>query len=71
MFSLILFSACFNAAISLVPLPQSIHPLDPLVPAEIAVAIATVRAAGATPEVSYHLSFFTSYRNLIFFSLTF
>ncbi|MCO5585975.1 hypothetical protein L7F22_039911 [Adiantum nelumboides] len=34
-----------------VPFPQSIHPLDPLVPAEIAVAVATVRAAGATPEV--------------------
>eukprot|EP00250_Pteridium_aquilinum_P014997 c22320_g1_i1 orf=409-2841(-) len=34
-----------------VPLPQSIHPLDPLIPAEIAVAVATVRAAGATPEV--------------------
>lgn len=34
-----------------VPLPQSFHPLDPLVPAEIAVAVSTVRAAGATPEV--------------------
>ncbi|KAH7430293.1 hypothetical protein KP509_09G092000 [Ceratopteris richardii] len=34
-----------------VPFPQSIHPLDPLTPAEIAVAVATVRAAGATPEV--------------------
>ena len=32
--------------------PQSCHPLDPLSPAEIVVAIATVRAAGATPEVS-------------------
>ncbi|MCO5566585.1 hypothetical protein L7F22_020262 [Adiantum nelumboides] len=30
---------------------HSSHPLDPLSPAEIAVAIATVRAAGATPEV--------------------
>jgi hypothetical protein len=30
---------------------QSSHPLDPLGPTEIAVAIATVRAAGATPEV--------------------
>jgi len=30
---------------------QSAHPLDPLGPTEIAVAIATVRAAGATPEV--------------------
>jgi hypothetical protein len=31
---------------------QSAHPLDPLSPTEIAVAIATVRAAGETPEVS-------------------
>jgi Cu2+-containing amine oxidase len=31
---------------------QSAHPLDPLTPTEIAVAIATVRAAGDTPEVS-------------------
>lgn len=30
---------------------QSAHPLDPLSPTEIAVAIATVRAAGATPKV--------------------
>ncbi|CAM6033317.1 unnamed protein product [Sphagnum compactum] len=30
---------------------QSAHPLDPLTPTEIAVAIATVRAAGDTPEV--------------------
>lgn len=30
---------------------QSSHPLDPLSAAEIAVAVATVRAAGATPEV--------------------
>lgn len=30
---------------------QSAHPLDPLSPTEIAVAIATVRAAGETPEV--------------------
>lgn len=28
------------------------HPLDPLSAAEISVAVATVRAAGATPEVS-------------------
>lgn len=36
---------------------QSAHPLDPLSPTEIAVAIATVRAAGETPEVSVkHLS---------------
>ncbi|CAI5484567.1 unnamed protein product [Closterium sp. Yama58-4] len=28
-----------------------VHPLDPLSPAEISVALATVRAAGATPEL--------------------
>lgn len=38
------------------PLPsmlraQTRHPLDPLIAAEISVAVATVRAAGATPEV--------------------
>lgn len=31
---------------------QTKHPLDPLSAAEISVAVATVRAAGATPEVS-------------------
>lgn len=31
--------------------PQSRHPLEPLSAAEISVAVATVRAAGATPEV--------------------
>ena len=36
--------------------PQSAHPLDPLSPTEIAVAIATVRAAGETPEVSTKLA---------------
>jgi hypothetical protein len=30
---------------------QTSHPLDPLSAAEIAVAVSTVRAAGATPEV--------------------
>lgn len=30
---------------------QTCHPLDPLTVAEISVAVATVRAAGATPEV--------------------
>lgn len=30
---------------------QSSHPLEPLSAAEISVAVATVRAAGATPEV--------------------
>lgn len=33
---------------------QSSHPLDPLSAAEIAVAVATVRAAGATPEVCHY-----------------
>lgn len=32
--------------------PQTSHPLDPLSAAEISVAVATVRAAGATPEVA-------------------
>ncbi|PKI41940.1 hypothetical protein CRG98_037690 [Punica granatum] len=31
--------------------PHTSHPLDPLSAAEISVAVATVRAAGATPEV--------------------
>jgi len=30
---------------------QTCHPLDPLSAAEISVAVATVRAAGETPEV--------------------
>lgn len=33
---------------------QSSHPLEPLSAAEISVAVATVRAAGATPEVCYN-----------------
>ncbi|KAG6473742.1 copper methylamine oxidase-like [Zingiber officinale] len=36
---------------------QSRHPLDPLSAAEISVAIATVRAAGATPEVRDSMRF--------------
>lgn len=31
---------------------QSVHPLEPLSPTEIAVAVATVRAAGETPQAS-------------------
>ena len=31
---------------------QTRHPLDPLAAAEISIAVATVRAAGATPEVN-------------------
>ncbi len=33
-------------------LHSAAHPLDPLTPTEIAVAIASVRAEGDTPEVS-------------------
>lgn len=33
---------------------QTSHPLDPLSATEISVAVATVRAAGATPEVVNH-----------------
>ncbi|CAN1294251.1 Amine oxidase [copper-containing] zeta, peroxisomal [Linum perenne] len=36
---------------------QSSHPLDPLSAAEISVAVATVRAAGATPEVRDSMRF--------------
>ncbi|XP_059657872.1 amine oxidase [copper-containing] zeta, peroxisomal-like isoform X1 [Cornus florida] len=36
---------------------QSRHPLDPLTAAEISVAVATVRAAGATPEVRDSMRF--------------
>ncbi|OIW17741.1 hypothetical protein TanjilG_29091 [Lupinus angustifolius] len=37
--------------------PQSSHPLDPLSAAEITVAVATVRAAGATPELRDSMRF--------------
>jgi Cu2+-containing amine oxidase len=33
---------------------QTSHPLDPLSATEISVAVATVRAAGKTPEVVYY-----------------
>ncbi|PNY07632.1 copper methylamine oxidase-like protein [Trifolium pratense] len=36
---------------------QTLHPLDPLTAAEISVAVATVRAAGATPEVRDSMRF--------------
>ncbi|KAK0574040.1 hypothetical protein LWI29_017422 [Acer saccharum] len=36
---------------------QSSHPLDPLTAAEISVAVSTVRAAGATPEVRDSMRF--------------
>lgn len=35
----------------MMPRAQTKHPLDPLSAGEISVAVATVRAAGATPEV--------------------
>ncbi|KAM3266430.1 copper methylamine oxidase isoform X1 [Capsicum annuum] len=37
--------------IQIMPRAQTCHPLDPLSAAEISVAVATVRAAGETPEV--------------------
>lgn len=37
---------------------QTKHPLDPLSAAEISIAVATVRAAGATPEVHNGVLFF-------------
>ncbi|XWS63714.1 hypothetical protein CRYUN_Cryun06bG0125400 [Craigia yunnanensis] len=39
------------------PRAQTSHPLDPLSAAEISVAVATVRAAGATPEVRDSMRF--------------
>ncbi|KAL5717622.1 primary-amine oxidase [Ranunculus cassubicifolius] len=36
---------------------QSLHPLDPLSPAEILVAVETVRTAGATPQVRDSMRF--------------
>nr|PNR49677.1 hypothetical protein PHYPA_011573 [Physcomitrium patens] len=36
---------------------QSVHPLEPLSPTEIAVAVATVRAAGETPQASERMRF--------------
>lgn len=46
------FFACVGIPIML--RAQTSHPLDPLSAAEISVAVATVRAAGATPEVVYY-----------------
>ncbi|CAH2075707.1 unnamed protein product [Thlaspi arvense] len=44
-------------SIQIMPRAQTSHPLDPLSAAEIAVAVATVRAAGATPEVRDSMRF--------------
>ncbi|WVZ19731.1 hypothetical protein V8G54_007053 [Vigna mungo] len=43
--------------VTAMPRPQSSHPLDPLTSAEISVAVATVRAAGATPELRDSMRF--------------
>ncbi|GFP79884.1 phenylethylamine oxidase [Phtheirospermum japonicum] len=43
--------------IQIMPRAQTKHPLDPLSAAEISVAVATVRAAGATPEVRDSMRF--------------
>lgn len=41
----------FDIGNTLMARAQTSHPLDPLSVAEISVAVATVRAAGKTPEV--------------------
>ncbi|KAG2285101.1 hypothetical protein Bca52824_044705 [Brassica carinata] len=48
-----------NKGISVMPMPrtETKHPLDPLSAAEISVAVATVRAAGANPEVRDSMRF--------------
>ncbi|KAM0982372.1 hypothetical protein ACFX2I_015269 [Malus domestica] len=46
-----------TTGISIMLRPQTRHPLDPLSAAEISVAVATVRAAGATPEVRDSMRF--------------
>ncbi|KAL0356238.1 UNVERIFIED_CONTAM: Primary amine oxidase [Sesamum radiatum] len=43
--------------IQVMPRAQTKHPLDPLSAAEISVAVGTVRAAGATPEVRDSMRF--------------
>lgn len=47
---------------------QTSHPFDPLSAAEISVAVATVRAAGATPEVSLITTLFSSKSVLLSFA---
>nr|KJB50260.1 hypothetical protein B456_008G160800 [Gossypium raimondii] len=46
-----------SKGISIMPRAQTSHPLDPLSAAEISVAVATVRAAGKTPEVRDSMRF--------------
>jgi len=50
----VVFVVLCSAAIPVMLRAQTSHPLDPLSAAEISVAVATVRAAGATPEVITH-----------------
>ncbi|KAL6177512.1 hypothetical protein ACLB2K_049038 [Fragaria x ananassa] len=60
MASLVSEPSAKNASAAGIPImvrPQSRHPLEPLSPAEISVAVATVRAAGATPEVRDSMRF--------------
>jgi primary-amine oxidase len=47
----------FDIGITVMAKAQTLHPLDPLTAAEISVAVATVRAAGATPEVRDSMRF--------------
>ncbi|KAG0458197.1 hypothetical protein HPP92_023354 [Vanilla planifolia] len=46
-----------SKGIQVIARSQASHPLDPLSAAEISVAVATVRAAGATPEVRDSMRF--------------
>ncbi|XP_065874922.1 amine oxidase [copper-containing] zeta, peroxisomal-like [Euphorbia lathyris] len=50
-------NATTKASIPVMLRAQTSHPLDPLTAAEISVAVATVRAAGATPEVRDSMRF--------------
>ena len=50
------FSVWFFSGIPIPLRAQSSHPLDPLSATEIKVAVATVRAAGATPEVCFYIA---------------
>ncbi|RYR59305.1 hypothetical protein Ahy_A05g025176 isoform A [Arachis hypogaea] len=50
-------SAPSTKGITVMTRAQTCHPLDPLSAAEIAVAVGTVRAAGATPEVRDSMRF--------------
>jgi Cu2+-containing amine oxidase len=55
------------AGIPIMTRAQRSHPLDPLSAAEIAVAVATVRAAGRSPEVcgtSLSNPFYASFKNM-------